>query len=153
MCFLFSWFNQGNAQLLLNRLSKCANVRCRKTRCFYSLPLIHYQNFKIKIKKIRKFSKLFLRHTATKMKFSKEISSVNVTKSAGNFFTFTEEIFKWKTLFFVQWHLSRKTRYVNQQSFMLALWVGDPINFHSSFFVKNYYLNLNFFQVPHIPFL
>ena len=27
-----------------------------------------------------------------------------------------------------------------------VLWIGDPINFHNSFFVKNYYLNLNFFQ-------
>ena len=26
-------------------------------------------------------------------------------------------------------------------------WVGDPRNFHNSFFVKNYFLNLNFFQV------
>ena len=28
-----------------------------------------------------------------------------------------------------------------------ALWVGDRINFRNSFFVKNYYLNLNLFQV------
>ena len=27
-----------------------------------------------------------------------------------------------------------------------TLWIGDPRNFHNSFFVKNYYLNLNFFQ-------
>ena len=27
-----------------------------------------------------------------------------------------------------------------------ALWIGDPINFHNSFFVNNYYLNLIFFQ-------
>ena len=27
-----------------------------------------------------------------------------------------------------------------------ALWVGDPVNFHNSFFVKNYYLNLNLFS-------
>ena len=28
-----------------------------------------------------------------------------------------------------------------------ALLVGDPRNFHNSFFVKNYYLNLSLFQV------
>ena len=28
-----------------------------------------------------------------------------------------------------------------------TLYVGDPRNFRNSFFVKNYYLNLNFFQV------
>ena len=27
-----------------------------------------------------------------------------------------------------------------------ALWIGDPRNFHNSFFVKNYYLNLIYFQ-------
>ena len=27
-----------------------------------------------------------------------------------------------------------------------VFWVGDPRKFHESFFVKNYYLNLNFFQ-------
>ena len=26
------------------------------------------------------------------------------------------------------------------------LWIGDPRNFHNSFFVKNYYLNLNYFK-------
>ena len=30
-----------------------------------------------------------------------------------------------------------------------ALWIGDPRNFHNVFFVKNFYLNLNFFQVLH----
>ena len=29
-----------------------------------------------------------------------------------------------------------------------AVWIGDPRNFHNSFFVKNYYLKLIFFQVP-----
>ena len=28
-----------------------------------------------------------------------------------------------------------------------ALWVGDPRNFHNSFFVKNHYFNLNAFKV------
>ena len=28
-----------------------------------------------------------------------------------------------------------------------ALWVGDPKNFHNSFFVKNYYFDLNAFKV------
>ena len=34
-----------------------------------------------------------------------------------------------------------------------ALWVGDPINIHKNFFVKKYYLNLNFFQVLHSALL
>ena len=31
--------------------------------------------------------------------------------------------------------------------------MGDPRNFHNSFFVKNYYLNLNFFQALQIALL
>ena len=31
-------------QQVLNRLSKCANVRCHKNQMFYGLPLIHNQN-------------------------------------------------------------------------------------------------------------
>ena len=44
-------------------------------------------------------------------------------------------------------HLPIKARYEIQQGFMVGSCVGDPRNFHNSFFDKNYYLNLNFFQV------
>ena len=32
-------------------------------------------------------------------------------------------------------------------------WIGDPRKFHMSFFVKNYYLDLNFFQTSRMLFL
>ena len=48
---------------------------------------------------------------------------------------------KFSTLFVRQ--LPRKTRY---EISWWTLWVGDPRNFHNSFFAESYYLNSNFFQ-------
>ena len=36
---------------------------------------------------------------------------------------------------------------------MWTLWAGDPKNLHNSFFVKNFYLDLNFFEVLQIALL
>ena len=36
---------------------------------------------------------------------------------------------------------------------MWTLWAGDPKNLHTSFFVKNFYLDLNFFEVLQIALL
>ena len=36
---------------------------------------------------------------------------------------------------------------------MRPLWAGDPKNLHNSFFVKNFYLDLNFFEVLQIALL
>ena len=36
---------------------------------------------------------------------------------------------------------------------MWTLWAGDPKNLHNSFFVKNFYLHLNFFEVLQIALL
>ena len=36
---------------------------------------------------------------------------------------------------------------------MWTLWAGDPKNLHTSFFVKNFYLDLNFFEVLQIAVL
>ena len=84
-------------QRVLNRLSKCANVRYHKDQMFLWFTLNSQP-------KLKKFSTLFL--------------SIYQEKLATKFNT-----------------VSR-----------CALWVGDPVNFHNSFFVKNYYLNLNLFS-------
>ena len=44
------------------------------------------------------------------------------------------------------WDIFQEKLAVKCKVLWLALWVGDPGNFDTSFFVKNYYLNLNFFQ-------
>ena len=63
------------------------------------------------------------------------------------FYSFTinsqSKLKKFSRLFFK--HLPRKTLNKLNKVSWWALWVGDPRNFHSSFFIKNYYLNLNFF--------
>ena len=69
-----------------------------KTRCFYSFT-INSQS------KLKKFSKLCLRH------------------------------------------LSRKTRYETRFHGWLFELDGDPKIFHNIFFVENYYMNYEFFQV------
>ena len=44
-------------------------------------------------------------------------------------------------------HLPRKTRYeIFRKVSWWNLWIRDTRNFHNSFFVKNYYLNLNSFS-------
>ena len=97
---------------VLNRLSKCANVRYRKNQVFLWFTInVHYRKNQVFLwftinsqSKLKKFSTLFLRYLPRKLatKFNK--------------------VSCW------------------------TLWIGDPRNFHNSFFVKNYYFNLNFFQ-------
>ena len=49
------------------------------------------------------------------------------------------------TLFSQIYQEKLATKFIKVSSW--ALCAGDPRNIHNSFFVKNYYLNLHFFQV------
>ena len=52
----------------------------------------------------------------------------------------------WKNSAHYSWHIyQEKLAMKFNKVLWCALWIGDPGNFHN-FFVKNYYLNLNFFR-------
>ena len=99
LCVPFSTWS--NLQIMKSWVLKKSSIIV-KTRCFHGLSLIHNQNFRIKIKTIKKFS--------------------NSAHYSWEFSTKFSQVSWW------------------------VLWVKHPRNLPDNFFVKNYYLNLNFLK-------